>query len=276
MASSPHDLRADTALTADPTLPDRYRADIPDAWKVVYIFGGVSMYTALRAMEQTLGRPDLPLVTANAIFLAPVAPGPVTVDVSVLRDGRHASQVAANLRVGDSEQIALRAHGVFGAAHDLDLRFQDVVCPEVPRPGAVPPPPDRPNPFGRINFHEQTEWRPITPLDAPGPGKFMSWVRLARGEPHLLALAVHGDVLGPAVGRRLGPQPDPFMVLSLEIGIRFITTPVTSWVLQEIEAWHVGDGYATGPARLWDEDGRLCAIATQTAHLRVFHDGVPG
>ena len=43
------------------------------------------------------------------------------------------------------------------------------------------------------------------------------------------------------------------MVLSLEIGIRFIATPVTSWVLQEIEAWHIGDGYATGPARLWDE-----------------------
>jgi hypothetical protein len=38
--------------------------------------------------------------------------------------------------------------------------------------------------------------------------------------------------------------------------------------LQEIEAWHVGDGYATGPARLWDERGQLCAIATQTANLR--------
>jgi hypothetical protein len=27
---------------------------------------------------------------------------------------------------------------------------------------------------------------------------------------------------------------------------------------------------ATGPARLWDEDGNLCAIATQTANLRLF------
>ena len=49
------------------------------------------------------------------------------------------------------------------------------------------------------------------------------------------------------------------MVLSLEIGIRFIATPVTPWVLQEIEAWHVGDGYATGPARLWDEDDATSA-----------------
>jgi acyl-CoA thioesterase len=59
-----------------------------------------------------------------------------------------------------------------------------------------------------------------------------------------------------------------FMVLSLEIGIRIVRAPATNWVLQEIEAWHVGDGYATGPARLWDEEGRLCAIATQTANLR--------
>ena len=84
-----------------------------------------------------------------------------------------------------------------------------------------------------------------------------------------LALAVHGDVIGPAVGQGLGPIGKPYMVLSLEIGIRFVATPVTPWVLQEIEAWHVGDGYATGPARLWDEDGNLCAIATQTANLRL-------
>lgn len=267
----PHDLVADTTLTPDAQVAGRFHATIPDAWKVMYVFGGVSMYTALRAMQEELARDDLPLVTANAIFLSPVSPGPVAVDVSVLRDGRHASQVAADLRVGDSDAVALRAHGVFGTAHDIELGFQDVVCPEVPHPDDTPPPPaERPNPFGHINFHEQTDWRPVSPLDDPGPGRFMSWVRLRSGAPHLLALAVHGDVLGPAVARGLGPQRDPFMVLSLEIGIRFIATPVTSWVLQEIEAWHVGDGYATGPARLWDEEGRLCAIATQTAHLRVF------
>ena len=110
----------------------------------------------------------------------------------------------------------------------------------------------------------------LSHLDEPGVGHFMSWVRLLEGEPDLLTLAVHGDVLGPAVGRAIGPRDERFMVLSLEIGIRFVRVPVTPWVLQEIEAWHIGDGYATGPARLWDEDGRLCAIATQTAHLRTF------
>lgn len=81
----PRDLRADTTLTADPDRTGRFHGSLPDAWKVVYIFGGVSMYAALRAMEQHLGRADLKLVTANAIFLAPVPPGPITIDVDVLR-----------------------------------------------------------------------------------------------------------------------------------------------------------------------------------------------
>jgi acyl-CoA thioesterase len=263
-----HDLRADTVLTPDPQVAGRFHAHLPDAWKVVYIFGGVSMYAALRAMQEALARSDLGLVTANAIFLAPVPPGDITIDVDVLRDGRRASHVAADLRVPGVDEPALRVHGVFGSAHDTDLAYEGVRTPEAPLPADTPMPPDRPNPFGQINFHEQTEWRPVSPLDDPGRGQFMSWVRLREGEPDLLSLTVHGDVIGPAIGRALGPTNGHFMSLSLEIGIRFVQAPATAWVLQEIEAWHIGDGYATGPARLWDEQGRLCAIATQTAHLR--------
>jgi hypothetical protein len=62
----------------------------------VYVFGGVTMYTALRAMREALARPDLGLVTANAIFIAPV------------------------------------------------------------------PPADDRVPFGHINFHDQTDWRPVS------------------------------------------------------------------------------------------------------------------
>src|SRR3954449_12505795 len=142
MSRGPRDLRVDTALTPDPDVAGRFHATIPDDWKVVYIFGGVSMYTALRAMREALGRPELTLVTANAIFLAPVPPGPVTVDVEVLRDGRTASQVAADLRVDG--KIALRAHGVFGIAHDTELGFQDVQFPAVPGPLEleIPEPPE--------------------------------------------------------------------------------------------------------------------------------------
>src|SRR5215467_10124946 len=139
MADAPHDLRADTTLRADEHVAGRFHADIPDAWKVVFVFGGVSMYAALRAMHEALARDDFELVTANAIFLAPVPPGPITVDVDVLRNGRRASQVAADLRVAGTDGVALRAHGVFGVAHDTNLAYEDMRFPEVPGPEATPP-----------------------------------------------------------------------------------------------------------------------------------------
>src|SRR4029079_17549350 len=132
MSDGPRNLIADTALTPDPDVAGRFHADIPENWKVVYVFGGVSMYAALRAMREALGRPELALVTANAIFLAPVPPGPVTIDVEVLRNGRTASQVAADLYVDG--KLSLRAHGVFGVAHDTDLGFLDVPFPDAPGP----------------------------------------------------------------------------------------------------------------------------------------------
>ena len=49
MPEGPRNLRTDTALTRDPEVAGRFHADIPEGWKVVYVFGGVTMYTALRA-----------------------------------------------------------------------------------------------------------------------------------------------------------------------------------------------------------------------------------
>ena len=206
-------------------------------------------------------------------------PGPVTIDVDVLRDGRNASQVAADLRVPGVDGPALRVHGVFGVAHDTDLAFQDVRFPEVPLPA-----PDRAarrsrpsEPVRRDQLPPADRVAPVSPLDDPGQGQF-AVVGAARsngapdGSLDPLMLAVHGDVLGPAVGRALGPHDEPACswCCRSRSASASCATPVTPWVLQEIEAWHVGDGYATGPARLWDEERGSARSPTQTAHLRTF------
>lgn len=289
MIVAPGDLLRDTTLEPDPDLPGRYHGSIPEAWKVMYAFGGVTMTAALRAMETHLARPDLQLVTANAIFCAPVRCGPVSVDVEVLRNGRTASQVGSNLRTPGTDGVALRTHGVFGRPHDTDLAFRDVEFPtDVAMPDACEPPPPRraDDPWPEINFHEQTDWLPALPFarfgeetegsdpTEPGPARFAAWTRLKvqpirpDGSYDLLALAVPSDSIGPAIGQGLGGKARNFMSLSLEIGIRFIRAPAGSWVLQHMRCWHCGDGYATGPTELWDERGNLLAIAQQTAHLR--------
>ena len=258
------DLRAATMLAADSARPNRFHANISEDWTIVHVFGGVLMYTALRAMSEVLTRDGFSLMSATALFLAPVPPGPLTIDVDVLRSGRRAAQLAADLVLPGNDTKALRVHAVFGAYHDIDFGFQDVECPVVPSPNEVNV--RRHSPLVHFNFDDRTEWRPVSGVGDLEGSRVLSWERLHVGGPDLMSLALHSDVLGLAVEQR-----GPYTVLSLEIGIRFIHAPTTPWVLQEIYAWHVGDGYATGPARLWDEDGRLCAIVTQTAQIRPAH-----
>ncbi|HWS46575.1 MAG TPA: thioesterase family protein, partial [Acidimicrobiia bacterium] len=195
------------------------------------------------------------------LFLAPVPAGQVAIDVDVLRTGRGTAQLVARLGPADNSAPAVQVQGLFGSTRSSDLAFQNVQPPVVPPPRAVPA--RRHSQAIHFKFDDRTEWRPVSGVDEGSSDRVLAWERLRVGEPDPLALALHSDILGVAVERH-----GPFTILSLEIAIRFLATPTTPWVLQEIEAWHVGDGYATGPARLWDEAGRLCAIVNQTAQVR--------
>jgi len=257
-------LRDATVLTSDTNDPSRFTAEISADWTIVHVFGGVAMYVVLRAMRDSLAETGLTPLAATALFLAPVPAGRVTIDVDRLRAGRSTAQLTGSLRPGEQTEPAVQVQALFGAVRSSDLSFQNVLAP------VVPPPHDvalrRHSPDIHFNFDDRTEWRPISGIDDPHSDRVLAWERIRVGEPDLLGLTLHSDILGVAV-----EQHGPFTILSLEIAVRFLATPATPWVLQEVEAWHVGDGYATGPARLWDERGRLCAIVNQTAQVRPAH-----
>jgi hypothetical protein len=191
-----------TELTADPAQVGRFRATISDDWTIVHVFGGVSMYTALRAMSMALGHDDQSPLTSTALFLAPIPAGALTVDVDILRSGRTTSQLAADVRVPGSSNTALRLQAVLGVPRMTELRYEDIRCPHVPRPNEVPV--RRHSPTVRFNFDDRTEWRPISGFDVPHSKKILSWERLLVGRTDLLSLALHSDILGIAV-ERLGP-----------------------------------------------------------------------
>ena len=258
------ELREAMVLARDETNVSRFAATISSDWTIVHVFGGVAMYVALRAMRELLDEPAFTPLTATALFLTPVPAGLVTVDVDRLRVGRNTAQLASSLRPHGQTEPALHVDAVFGATRASDLAFQNVRAPIVPPPHEVAA--RRHSPDTHFNFDDRTEWRPISGIGDPSRDRVLAWERLRVGEPDLLALTLHSDILGVAV-----EQHGPFTILSLEIAVRFLATPTTPWVLQEVEAWHVGDGYATGPARLWDEGGRLCAIVNQTAQVRPAH-----
>jgi len=183
----------------------------------------------------------------------------VTIDVEVLRDGRSASQVAADLRVDG--KLVLRAHGVFGIAHDTDLGFLDVQFPDVRARSELEIPSHPKDSVAARSTHQLPRTDRLAPdrrvravdLRLQGRPARIRGVDALQCEPQLpdgsttrSRSRCNGDVIGPAVGQGLGRSASrTWCFRSRSASARRDTGHAL--VLQEIEAWHVGDGYATGP-----------------------------
>ena len=123
----------DTTAIADPARPGRYELDLSHDWVVTEVpQGGVVAAVAARAMAASLDHRDQVLRSISAVFAGLVRPGPVEVEVTVLRRGRSLSQLAATVRNVGAE-AGLTALAVFGAT----LTGVRVHRCELPRGGAA-------------------------------------------------------------------------------------------------------------------------------------------
>ncbi len=296
--AAPADFMADTAVHRTDR-SGRYKATIPESWRVIYAFGGVSMAVALRALTCEVARDDLDIVSANAVFVSPVPCGPVDMTTRVLRSGRGAAQGQVELSVPGAPGPAPVANATSGDRRITPVAYTDHVFPSAAgEPGDHSPPPDPTDedPFPELPYHRQTDWRPAIgtrwwddePLWEPGPAEFASWHRLLveprdpTGTLDPLALCVPGDIVGGAMGQRLGPDDQTrFFTITLELGLQWFAPATSAWILQDQRTPHVADGYAWGSVDLFDETHQLVAASTQRARLRFFgpednlFDGAP-
>lgn len=286
----PGDILRDTTPHPVDGVEGRYEAFIPEAWRILYAFGGSTMAVALRAASVELDRADLSLLSADATFCQAVPCGPVGVQVEVLRSGRSGAQALVRLWALDPAQPDAQGEVgndlvvtcVFGVRSDSQYTFLGATPPEVTPPERTAPRPalEGDSPFARIPYHSQTEFRPVGhsmrwgEQFPPGEPRSASWFRFhatpfrpdGTWEPATLALP--GDILGPAVHLGVGSTPGPFLVVSLQISLQFVADVRTEWLLQHTRAHVAADGYSSGTAELWDEDLQLVAIATQCAKLQ--------
>jgi acyl-CoA thioesterase len=276
--------REDTAVRADPSKPGRYLANISPNWNIIYVFGGLTMATAISAARAAVSQSDFELLTATATYLAPISAGPQTLEVRPLRVGKGAEQLVVEMRSGEPDakpQPDLFVVCTFGPRRPTETRFVDLSFPEVPRPDELvrlKPPSDVA--FGKLPYHYSVEQRPVKgnlpwKTDWPaGPAQWAAWHRLRitprrdDGMVDQLAYVPAADMIGPAVRQGQGGSAPWTMVISLEICMHFYAHTDSEWLLQDAQACHADDGYASGRVNLWDERGKLVAQATQRAMLR--------
>ena len=76
------------------------------------------------------------------------------------------------------------------------------------------------------------------------------------------------DTMPIALRMKLGPDRGQFHAPSLDLTMHFLEDTTSQWLLVDVHARRARGGYATADAEIWDDRGRLVALATQMMMLR--------
>jgi acyl-CoA thioesterase len=279
-------------LRASDEVEGRFCVEIDAEWNCPIVpHGGLVTALAARAMELALDRPDQELRSISVVFAEQVPPGPVEVDVTVIRRGRSVSQAMATVRsVG--REAGHTSIAVFGGDRPA-FEFTDLPVPDfatLPAPDECPSfrderPEGEERPF-EFPFWEHVEGRPATghaPWDEwiPTSSEVTRWYRIdepprdADGVWDPLALVMLCDTMPSAVGERMGPMGHlpPWLPPSCDLTVHLFGPCTSDWVFARNHARHAGDGYASADLELWDPNTRhLVAYGTQMMLFRFLED----
>ncbi len=226
-------------------------------------YGGLAAAFAVTAMRKKLAQAQT-IRSLMVSFIAPVAAGEVTVEASLLRQGKNVSQCSAN--VISQGQIALQAMAAFGNSREAF---------EPPRQ-AIKELPDR---NSGIAFSDNSKQTPhfLQYFDGcwigggiPFSGNYKPflnlWVRHKQDVSRfpvekLLAIA---DIPPPVLLSHFDKPPVP--ASSLSWSLEFIEAPESissEWFYMEFEVDAAADGYTQQSGKIYDESGRLIALTRQ-------------
>jgi acyl-coenzyme A thioesterase PaaI-like protein len=257
-----------TALTA---IGDgRFSAEVSPEWTIGGKPNGGYLLAMLgRAAEAVAARDSV--VAASAHYMHSPDPGPVMIRAEVLRAGRSASQVRAQMRQGDQACVeALVTTGLL----DGSIPYWDRGAPAVgdaTYDQAARLTPRLPN-LNRVAIMEQIDVR-LDPSSAgftsgqpSGRGELRGWLELPEAEPFdPVSLLFAVDAFPPATFdiELAGWVP----TLELTAYIRALPVPGPVRILQRAQM--ISSQRVDEACFIWDRTGRLVAHGTQLAGIRL-------
>ena len=259
-----------TALTPAER-PGRFAATVDPEWTIGGKPNGGYLLSILGRAAETIS-PHPHVIAASSYYLHAPEPGPVAVDVELLRAGRSASQLRA--RMSQDDQPCIEALMITSQLDPASLPYWDRGLPE---PGSATYEqcerliPRLPNDV-RVAIMEQVEVRlepgsrGFTRGEPGGRGELRGWLALPGAEdfdPASLLFAV--DAFPPATFEIEFSGWVP--TLELTVYVRALPRPGPVRVLQRaelIDAQRVDEA-----CYVWDSGGRLVAQGRQLAGVRL-------
>jgi len=231
-----------------------------------FLFGGAALGAAIAALEGTTDRPVV-WATAQYLSFAPVG-SVMDLDVHVSVSSRFTSQARVIGHVGDNEVIAVTA--ALGR-RELDIEREFPTMPPVLAPSDCRPRDRHYEEESLGQYMDQLLAKSPDGQAAGGPtghgeGRVCMWARPPEAfEPSATTLAVLGDWVPMGIGITSG---EALSSNSLDNTLRVLDVHPTEWYLLEIETAGIRNGFGHGQIRIWGDDGRLQAIASQSVVTR--------
>lgn len=243
---------------------DGFAAQVPPHWaQGRTAYGGYSTALAYEAARR-VGE-DLPsLRSAQIAFVGPLA-GDVTLHAKVLRQGRNATWIAAE--IAGEKGIGLTATFVFMRALESGYDFSARPAPEdlVELEAAK----DLPSHDARPTFTSNLDLKFARPkLDEAEPS--LTWYARLKDREGLdptTELLLLADALPPGV-LGLGPVRAPMSSMMWQVNL-LTDGPATpdGWFLLDSRADHARDGNSNQAMSVWDRTGRPLAAQMQSFAL---------
>lgn len=242
-----------------------WHADVAPSWQQGRtLFGGLQSALAVRAMRGLLTH-DAPLRTLQTTFIAPVPGGDVRIAARVLRSGKSATHVEAQLF--DGEQIACAVIGVFGVPRESALRL----APQWPSPANDPASARELRYVEGVTpaFTQYLDFRWASggfPFRGAAEARTQIYVRLkdecAVEESQLIALA--DAIPSPGLSILNTRAAASSLTWTLELLGGAFDASADGWWLMDAEVTAARDGYLSQTATLWSPDHQPVALSRQS------------
>jgi acyl-CoA thioesterase len=238
----------------------------PDWMQGRTVYGGMSAALCLQAVRNE--HPDLPpLRSAHISFAGPVA-GDVSITTRMLRQGKSASFVTADLT--SEAGFGTHATFTFGADRPSTKRQTRFPMPDVPGPDAVGPHFRKGSTQPHFTHHFDMRLAAGSPpVSGADEADICLWLKAHTGMTGALdvALLALGDAPPPAA-LSLYDQFTPLSTMTWAIDM--MSTDLKSpdgWYLAHLKSDTIGDGYSAQSMGLWASDGRPILASKQCIAL---------
>jgi acyl-CoA thioesterase-2 len=233
----------------------------------IFMYGGAGLGAAIQALESATGRIVL---WATAQYLSVARPGAVIdLDLTLAVQGRRTSQARVVGRIDDQDVFVVLA--ALGSGVEGVLQ-QWAEPPDMPAPLDCSPAELWAGQTDNLNGRLELRMAPGRYGQGPREGRLSPdgrlafWIRSRQeARPDSSLLAVFADYVPAGVGVAFGREGGGN---SLDNTLRFVGVPPTPWVLCDVRVSAANNGVAHGAMNLFNEDGRLLAVGSQSVIVR--------